>query len=272
MNSSVLISQDKDGFIIPTLPKRNHVPSFNAEDSFAEDEDTSYRPNERKRSPKKLSSSASHAKPVVVPAPEISNKQPRAKSSTPSFNPEDSFAEEEDDDEDHVLEEQRTVRQKSPTIKKERVKNEEEEDMDYHADSDDSDDEDEDIGEVDKEELVLLYKDQSVPAEIFISGEYPATRSRQLTGANLWKARLRRIGYIFCSIYMIVGLIGLCITAYARNKNGYCQNYVVPTTSHDSKSGKFIIGLEKGIALYSSITDSVLSFLFSVAITLYSLS
>jgi hypothetical protein len=99
------------------------------------------------------------------------------------------------------------------------------------------------MGEVDKEELILLYKDQSVPPEIFVSAEYRSPRT-----ANIWKARFRRIGFLLCAIYLIVSLIGLGITTYARNKNGYCQNYAVPSTSAKSNSCKYII-----IILYRTI-------------------
>jgi hypothetical protein len=242
--------QDKDGFAIPSLPKREPAPSFNAEDSFAEEEDEelTHKHNLPKIAPKKPSSSkkpaavatskkpssskkptevtttkgpSSSKKPTEAASPKSPNKKPRAKFSPPSFNAEDSFAE----DDDNELENQRTVKHKSPVVTVRKEEDEEEEDTDYHADGDDTDD-DEDIGEVDKEELVLLYKDQSVPPEEIVSA---SVRSH-------WKARLTHIAYIFCTIYLVVGLIGLGITAYARNKNGYCQNYAVtPTNSNSCK-------------------------------------
>lgn len=110
------------------------------------------------------------------------------------------------------------------------VAEEEEDDTDYNADGDNSDDEDEEIGEVDKEELVQLYKDQSIPPEIFYSSEYRVTtRSQKMAEARermiIWKGRLKQIGYICSILYILFGSIGFAITSYARQKNGYCQNY-----------------------------------------------
>lgn len=119
----------------------------------------------------------------------------------------------------------------------EEVVEDEDEDTDYNADTDDSD-EDEDLGSVDKEELVLLYKDQAVPPEVFISSDYH-DRSQTLAVAaerfSIWKARLTHILYALCTLYMIFGSIGLVITSIARKNNGYCNNYYneVNTTEND---------------------------------------
>lgn len=118
-------------------------------------------------------------------------------------------------------------------INNEEEEEEEEDDTDYLADGDVSDDEDEeeDIGEVDKEELVLLYKDQAVPPEVFVPSEYRGvtTRAQKLAAAaarfNAWKIRLYQLFGLICALYMIIAFIGLAIAGYGRQKNGYCQNF-----------------------------------------------
>lgn len=247
------VTKDKDGYAIPAIPtnRKKTVPSFNPEDSFDEEDDHSIASvplNKSIKTPKIVSSSSSSSskgstsepnkKPLEAPAAQKSSMTKRTKFDPPRFNPEDSFASSEDDDE-HEQTLERKVRQKSPkrriankkvTFGGELAEEEDYEDPDYQADGDASDDDDdEDLGEVDKEELVQLYKDQAIPPEEFIAPEYSIlTRSQTMAAAKdnmlLWKARFRQFGYVLCGVYMFIALICLGITAYARQKNGYCQS------------------------------------------------
>lgn len=249
-NFNTPVTKDKDGYAIPAIPtnRKKPVPSFNPEDSFDEEDNHSiasvplYKPI---KSPKNVNSSSvnnrrstgeSSKKPLVVPTAQKPSTTKRTKFDPPRFNPEDSFASSEDDEE-HEQTLERKVRRKSPkhrTANKkvtfgEPEEEEDYEDPDYQADGDASDDDDEDLGEVDKEELVQLYKDQAVPPEEFIASEYSIlTRSQTMAAAKdnmlLWKARFKQFGYILCGVYMFIALVCLGITAYARQKNGYCQS------------------------------------------------
>lgn len=249
--------KDKDGYAIPALPsnRKKTVPAFNPEDSFDDEEGDHFTPpassfSVEQRKPQKAvsnGSSSNNSKSMDQPSRAVAAAATAAPASTqrttrrtkfdpPSFNPEDSFA--SSDDEDY----ERTVRQKSPKRKvgakrvsfdgsAAAVEDEEENDPDYQADGDASDDDDdEDLGEVEKEELVQLYKDQAVPPEALVAPEYSIlTRSQTMAAAKdsmlLWKARIRQVGFVLCGIYMFFAVISLSITAYARQKNGYCQNY-----------------------------------------------
>lgn len=242
--------KDKDGYAIPALPsnRKKAVPAFNPEDSFDDEEGDHFTPStpsfsvEPRKTRKAVSNGSSNIrssteskKPAASAATQKTIR--RSKFDPPSFNPEDSFASSDDE----VIE--RKVRQKSPKRKTEArrvsfdnsihvIEDEEENDPDYQADGDASDDEDEDedLGEVEKEELVQLYKDQAVPPEELVAPDYSIlTRSQTIAAAKnsvlQWKARTRQIGFVLCGIYMFFALICLGITAYARQKNGYCQNY-----------------------------------------------
>lgn len=220
--------QDSDGFKIPKIPKRRIPPQFNAEDSFASSDDEQHRPLPPQE-PKVIVKERSK-KPVVAVKKTTTRK---SKFNAPAFNAEDSFASSGDEDNDFELVGKKRVAHKNKreeSVDTEIVnEDEEEDDADYNADTDDTDD-DEDIGQVDKEELVLLYKDQAIPPEVFTSSEYcGATRHQTLVAAaeriNIWKARLTRILYALCTLYVIFGSIGLVITSIARKNNGYCDNY-----------------------------------------------
>ncbi|EPB92123.1 hypothetical protein HMPREF1544_00948 [Mucor circinelloides 1006PhL] len=243
--------KDKDGYAIPALPsnRKKAVPAFNPEDSFDDEEGDHFTPStssfsvEPRKTRKAVSNGSSNNRSSTEskkPAASVAATQRtirRSKFDPPSFNPEDSFASSDDE----VIE--RNVRQKSPKRKTEArrvsfdnsihvIEDEEENDPDYQADGDASDDEDEeeDLGEVEKEELVQLYKDQAVPPEELVAPDYSIlTRSQTIAAAKnsvlQWKARIRQIGFVLCGIYMFFALICLGITAYARQKNGYCQNY-----------------------------------------------
>ncbi|KAG2237656.1 hypothetical protein INT48_004559 [Thamnidium elegans] len=92
-------------------------------------------------------------------------------------------------------------------------------------------------GPVDKEELVQLYKDQFVsPIAFYAAKSNTPNNNRRITTRSekleetkrrlsIWKARFKQALFIFCALYMIIGMIGFFITSYARQKNGYCQNY-----------------------------------------------
>lgn len=270
------VVKDSDGFAIPSLPDRPKVPQFNAEDSFASSDEEAVKAKPRPVKPKAIPKAVPKAKKanVATPAPSSSTattttttnskvRKTKAKFTPPSFNAEDSFAS-SDSEVDDVVKPRSNVSRKSPSpveksveVKEEMlpvveptvndeaevsnaadspVLEEEDDDADYNADGDNSDDEDEEIGEVDKEELVQLYKDQSVPPEIFYSKEYRVTtRSQKMAAARermmAWKGRLKRIGFIFGCIYLLVGFVGFAITSYARQKNGYCQNYPTPSAT-----------------------------------------
>lgn len=125
------------------------------------------------------------------------------------------------------------------------VEDEDEDDTDYYDDSDFDngdyeEDDDEELGSVDKDELVQLYKDQLVPPTALIipranrantsnNNRKTTTASAKLAKINrrfsIWKARFKQALFIFCALYMMVGMIGFFITSYARQKNGYCQSY-----------------------------------------------
>ncbi|CEP12985.1 hypothetical protein [Parasitella parasitica] len=234
---------DKDGYAIPAIPtnRRKTAPAFNPEDSFDEDDNhyistsTPYIPPPPAHTPKVVISNnepGSKAKKSAAPL----RKSTRRKSGLPNFNPEDSFASSDDEDYKPIG---RKVRQNPSKHKsKDRrvtfstAEDEDNEDPDYHQVDEDisDDDDDEELGQVDKEELVQLYKDQAIPAEEFVAPEYTIlTRSQTLAAAKekmlLWKARFRQIGCILCGVYLFFALICLGITAYARQKNGYCQSY-----------------------------------------------
>lgn len=125
------------------------------------------------------------------------------------------------------------------------VEDEDEDDTDYYDDSDFNEedyeeDDDEELGSVDKDELVQLYKDQLVPPTTLIfprasrantsnNNRRTSTTSAKLDKINrrlsIWKARFKQALFIFCALYMMIGMIGFFITSYARQKNGYCQSY-----------------------------------------------
>lgn len=268
-----LCSQDSDGFAIPSLPERPKVPQFNAEDSFASSDEEAVkakpRPVKPKAVPKAKKATAATPAPSTTTTTATKVRKTKAKFTPPSFNAEDSFA--SSDSEDDVAKPPINLSRKSPSpvekpveVKEEvapvvelAVHNEaetsttadspvledEDDDADYNADGDNSDDEDEEIGEVDKEELVQLYKDQSAPPEIFYSKEYRVTtRSQKMAAARermmAWKGRLKRIGFIFGCIYLFVGFVGFAITSYARQKNGYCQNYPTPSATPTKASDR----------------------------------
>ncbi|GAA5800819.1 hypothetical protein HPULCUR_006258 [Helicostylum pulchrum] len=129
------------------------------------------------------------------------------------------------------------------------VEDEDEDDTDYYDDSDLDDedyeeDDDEELGSIDKDELVQLYKDQSAPPTALISprantsnnkNRNITTRSKKLAEAkrrlSIWKARSKQALFIFCALYMMIGMIGLFITTYARQKNGYCPTYTQDITN-----------------------------------------
>ncbi|KAK4508864.1 uncharacterized protein ATC70_013487 [Mucor velutinosus] len=260
--------KDKDGYAIPALPssRKKTVPAFNPEDSFDDEEENHFTPlpsfSMEQLKPHKVVSNASSSS-SNIPTVE-SNRAPaatqrttrRTKFDPPSFNPEDSFASSDDEDYENSEMMERKIRQKSPKRKVgakrvsfdggvQPVEDEEENDPDYQADEDASDDdEDEDLGEVEKDELVQLYKDQAVPPEKLVSPEYSIlTRSQTMAAAKdsmlLWKARIRQVGYVLCGIYMFFALICLGITAYARQKNGYCQSYPDIVTEMPAPSSIF---------------------------------
>lgn len=238
------------------MPDRPKVPQFNAEDSFASSDEEAVKAKPRPVKPKV----APKAKKPVAATPVTTTTTKARKSKTrfnpPSFNAEDSFASSDEEVETNLSrkspspvelkEEVLSVvapalnkKEEEATIADSPVHEEEEDDTDYNADGDNSDEDDEEIGEVDKEELVQLYKDQSVPPEIFYSKEYRVTtRSQKMAAARermmAWKGRLKRIGFVLGCIYMFVGFIGFAITSYARQKNGYCQNYPTPAVTTKS--------------------------------------
>ncbi|RCH93147.1 hypothetical protein CU098_001406, partial [Rhizopus stolonifer] len=158
------------------------------------------------------------------------------------FNPEDSFGESEVESTPIPRKEPKKQQQKvlvhPPKTKKPKKKVQFNPDDSFASEGSDDDytepielDDEQDIGEIDKEELVLLYKDQAVPAET-LAKPYPIkTRSQKLAEARqhllLWKTILKRIGYGLCIVYMVVGIVGLSITAYARQQNGYCTNHPI---------------------------------------------
>ncbi|KAL9552524.1 hypothetical protein MBANPS3_003737 [Mucor bainieri] len=271
--------KDKDGYAIPALPsnRKKTTPAFNPEDSFDDEEGDHSTPSApvssfsvEHRKPRKAASNGSSSsgrsmaeanKAVAAAAAAGAKTQKttrRTKFDPPSFNPEDSFASSDDEDYESREMTERKVRQKSPKRKVgakkvsfdggvHAVEDEEENDPDYHADgdaSDDDDEDDEDLGEVEKEELVQLYKDQAVPPEELVAPEYSIlTRSQTMAAAKdsmlLWKARIKQVGFVLCGIYMFFAVICLGITAYARQKNGYCQNYPNIVTETPAPSSIF---------------------------------
>ncbi|KAI8642165.1 Man1-Src1p-C-terminal domain-containing protein [Parasitella parasitica] len=240
------VKKDKDGYAIPAIPanRRKTVPAFNPEDSFDEDDNYFIAASPHHVAPQihaqKVATSTSkltsEAKKPRVPAAPVRKSARRTKLDPPKFNPEDSFA---SSDEEGYSTTKREARPESPknksengkvTFGKETAEDEDNGDSDYQVDGDVSDDEDDELGQVDKEELVQLYKDQAIPVEKFVAPEYTiSTRSQTMTTAKenvlLWKAKFRQIGCVLCGVYMFFALICLGITAYARQKNGYCQNY-----------------------------------------------
>ncbi|KAG2202065.1 hypothetical protein INT47_006257 [Mucor saturninus] len=248
----LLHEKDADGFTIPqTPPSRKH---FNPEDSFAsEDDDDVYIPKQRPVKPPKSTAKLSTStpkpkKPVVKP-----NRKHSKRSTHAAFNPEDSFASSgaeevenyvplttqyysEDDEQESKVEQESPVEEKEEEEEEEKVAvkeeevavvEEDDEDEDYNADTDDTD-EDEDVGQVDQEELVLLYKDQAVPPEVFVSSGYRDKRQTLAVATarfQQWKARCTRILYGLCAAYLLIGSIGLVITSIARKNNGYCNSY-----------------------------------------------
>ncbi|KAI7890420.1 uncharacterized protein EV154DRAFT_252033 [Mucor mucedo] len=211
-------------------------------------------------SPKPSTSTYKPKKPVVKP-----NGKHSKKSTHVAFNPEDSFASSAAEEEENFVplttqyyseedDHESKVERESPEEEKEEVKEveekvaaedeeeeevavmeeeeeavmeEEDEDEDYNADTDDTD-EDEDVGQVDQEELVLLYKDQAVPPEVFVSSGYRDKRQTLAVATarfQQWKARCTRILYGLCAAYLLIGSIGLVITSIARKNNGYCNTY-----------------------------------------------
>ncbi|KAI9485267.1 MAG: Man1-Src1p-C-terminal domain-containing protein [Benjaminiella poitrasii] len=260
--------KDKDGFAIPAPPSRPKkiTPSFNPEDSFGEEESSTFvAPRYLNKVLKKPSKKEpSHSVPVSK-APEheevafsitnnfdYKNNSNNDRKGGSHFNPEDSFASSADEG-THDLKSRARVQKKttkdlprkvsfadeietreeieSSDEADEREEEEEEEDEDYHADEDSSaDEDDEDMEEIDEDELVSLYRDQTIPTnKLFKSAEYPiVTRSRTLSAAKrkalLWKARLKHIGCIALTVLAFFSLIGYSITTYARQKNGYCTN------------------------------------------------
>lgn len=294
--------KDKDGYAIPALPsnRKKTVPAFNPEDSFDDEESDHFAPSTssfsvEQHKPQKvaISSSSRSRRPAVESskasaAATTQRTTRRTKFDPPSFNPEDSFASSDDEDYENNEMTERKVRQKSPKRKVgakrvsfdgsvQSVEDEEENDPDYQADGDASDDdEDEDLGEVEKEELVQLYKDQAVPPEELLAPEYSIlTRSQTMAAAKdsmlLWKARIRQVGFVFCGIYMFFAVICLGITAYARQKNGYCQNYPDIITETPGKCCKG--WSNTAVALTHTRTrNSFIVHLFITAISLHPMS
>ncbi|KAI7904462.1 Man1-Src1p-C-terminal domain-containing protein [Cokeromyces recurvatus] len=262
--------KDEDGFAIPAPPKRssNTKLSFNPEDSFGEEDEntnattlTHYNKVYKKSANGNKESVYSINKTTSIVPDSLSyedsafsipgsNVNHNNNKTGGHFNPEDSFASSADEESHDLANRVRIQKKTSKDLPRkvsfadeveveenesdeneEKEIDEEEDDEDYHADEDDSDDDEEDyIGEIDEDELVSLYKDQTIPADkLAKSTEYPVvTRSKTLSAvkrkAMLWKARLKKIGYIFFSTFLFFILIGYFITAYARQKNGYCTS------------------------------------------------
>lgn len=255
--------KDADGFTIPQAPASSSSKDyFNPEDSFASEDDTEFSIQKtvktQAKQPKTITTvNKSSRRPKKIPK----MKGTHAKKSSPSsFNPDDSFASSgaEDpneyeplttqfysEDNESDLEKEEAKEKKNEEIieekKEEVVVEEDDDDEDYNADTDDSD-EDEDLGQVDQEELVLLYKDQAVPPEVFVSSGY-RDKSQTLANASarfhLWKARCTRILYGLCGLYLLVGSIGLVITSIARKNNGYCNSYPKEVNQTESTTGFF---------------------------------
>ncbi|KAI8970302.1 Man1-Src1p-C-terminal domain-containing protein [Mycotypha africana] len=191
-------------------------------------------------------------------------KSAAANNNVPAFNPEDSFAESADEGNQHEelndshhdrsLSHYTTERDdngeqpaasKSPSPEQESTEEEnsekseddleEESDEDYVDRGGEDDEDEEDLGDVDNEELVQLYKEQYIPAEK-LAEPYIKTRAQKLAAAKqkalVWRNKLKRFGLIISLIYLVVGALGLLITAYARHKNGYCPSVpTVPTNT-----------------------------------------
>ncbi|KAI8880103.1 hypothetical protein K501DRAFT_335642 [Backusella circina FSU 941] len=95
-----------------------------------------------------------------------------------------------------------------------------------------SDDEDE-LGEIEKDELVELYKDQNRSPESFTRPKYHMMTRAQKADclkeqSQKWRRRFVCLGYGLGMICFSIMFAGFCITGYARNKNGYCQNFPQP--------------------------------------------
>lgn len=308
-----LAKKDKDGYAIPAIPinRKQEMPSFNPEDSFDDEDDHPIvaspsvlieTPKSRKPSIINNNSSSSSIdnssnnnrgnkqvrlsrKPIVSPGSKLPK---RAKAGPPRFNPEDSFASSGDDNNDDeyyddgdvsdedtskpiVPPEHNVVENKKVTFNVD----EDDDDPDYQADEDISDeDDDEELGQIDKEELVQLYKDQAVPPEQFTASEYSIlTRSQTMAAAKdnmlFWKARIRQIGYVLCGIYMFFALTCLGITAYARQKNGYCQSYpniITEKPGKENKKNTTVIGPSSFANIY---TCSSIFYLFITPFSLH---
>ncbi|KAI8088132.1 Man1-Src1p-C-terminal domain-containing protein [Thamnidium elegans] len=236
-------TKDADGFKIPSLPKRRVQPDL--------DEDDQTHTNVVKQ------------KSMPVKAVNNLAKAIRSRFSPPPFSEEDSFASSGDDNDDTDEDDYRPAifnEKKNQTTEAEKYsatgstdtaangngrtdyydEDDDEDDTDFECDSDvndDDDDDDEELGPVDKEELVQLYKDQFVsPIAFYAAKSNTPNNNRRITTRSekleetkrrlsIWKARFKQALFIFCALYMIIGMIGFFITSYARQKNGYCQNY-----------------------------------------------
>jgi hypothetical protein len=111
--------------------------------------------------------------------------------------------------------------------------NEEDEDGDFIPHNEEGSDEEYELGEIEKEELIELYKDQNKSPELFTRPSFHMmTRGQKVDHlkeqSEMWTKRVRCLGYGLGMISLAIVFVGLCITGYARNKNGYCQNFPQP--------------------------------------------
>jgi hypothetical protein len=250
---------DKDGFAIPAIPPNRRTPQFAPEDSFDEGESDSTTPvrPQLKSSIKKTTPITTFKETPAAPATPAEKKK-AVRLNTPKFNAEDSFA---SSDDEQFMEPSKprvprkrsppkesvssTKAQKEPIAKETPLSisfdDEDDDDEDYLADSDEPDDEDDyddDEDEpIDESEVNLLYRENALPIKK-LPDHHMLTRAQKLADfkkqALVWKSKLKNVGWIFCSIYMIIAVFGLLFTTYARQQNGYCES-----TSTDQEGNRY---------------------------------
>lgn len=143
-------------------------------------------------------------------------------------------AQENEDEKDEKTEEKDDEEYQADT-------NSDDEDEEYQGDTDsDDEDEEEELGEVEKEELVQLFKDQSKPPQAFLARPPKLTVRQRINKTRnsfkKWEAVAKRVLFMLSLIYLIIGMLGFGITTYARRKNGYCTNHP-QNVSHTKPSG-----------------------------------
>ncbi|KAI9337104.1 Man1-Src1p-C-terminal domain-containing protein [Pilaira anomala] len=294
------ITEDSDGFKIPSVPKRKTESYVNPEDSFAS-EDEEYMSATKPSVKKKLQQQTikvTHSLPKEKPVRVSPAKEKPVRFSPPAFNEEDSFASSGDESiyqrpsqsvatDNHVqlnpteeeefsavaeivddvtvneiLEEtivtredtldEAQVNEDEKAEKKEEKNagedeeyqadtNSDDEDEEYQGDTDsDDEDEEEELGEVEKEELVQLFKDQSKPPQAFLARPPKLTVLERINKTRKsfkkWEAVAKRVLFILSLVYLIIGMLGFGITTYARRKNGYCTTHP-QNVNHTKPSG-----------------------------------